>query len=760
MTISQTGYCNSKSINEIDNWIAYDFEWSVIKNYEKFRLRKMDKNTSGASVPPVFGNDEEYNEIVTFAFEDHNGNKGSLDITDFPSTKSFLQAIKEKLLQYQYCFAWGSKAVVRKNIKTGQLEGIKGDLVVLDSNFKSNKIPTIVAYDKYSSVPYLKKDIFATSKSQLIADVDLLKIFAKPLVRTSIFKNRYKSLHLENVSKGIFGYGKLDNKTGAKLDEMSVDERKSYCLNDAHLVAELIRVKNGDVLKIMKVIALHTGLTFEEVCHKGMPGIWKKIIDKSISKKIKIVGYGNIPSVLRKLYSNNTRYASYADFFDEDEFDQDYDEEELLEYRENSYDQYVDLLEQRTRNKNSDTAVDDYSDVTESNKNVNSNEKHLVKSKYKGGLVLTPLRGLHLEVHLYDITSLYPTLIINNNISPETVNCSGHKNNSKAKLLFDKDSKLEFLHNKTNGGMYWTCPRKGLFSSKLEDLTKIRVQYKKDGKILESTAIKAIINSGYGVFGNPNFKYYDPAVAELVTALGRQTLLGMQKIAKELDFKLLYGDTDSLFVNGVINKEDTSKFIGICKTKLNVEVNHEITFRKLILVSKKHYVGFPSDDDNKDPIIRGMEAIKSDRPEFIQTTFREMVQDIKNDINPIPKLRQSLDELDRRQVPKERLAISLVLAKNPEDYTHDDKQKRLGTKLGLKKGDTLTYYKCDKQELTHDTRGKEKTRTVSESDDPDDISYAKYKEMLLNSVNDVIEILGYSVEKDLLSKKKFSDSSK
>ena len=71
-------------------------------------------------------------------------------------------------------------------------------------------------------------------------------------------------------------YGKLDNKTGAKLDEMSIDERKSYCLHDAHIVAELVRINNGQILKIMDVIASHTGLTFEEVCHKGMTGNMEK----------------------------------------------------------------------------------------------------------------------------------------------------------------------------------------------------------------------------------------------------------------------------------------------------------------------------------------------------------------------------------------------------------------------------------------------------------------------------------------------------
>jgi hypothetical protein len=759
MTNNHLGSLNPTSTNEIKNWVAYDFEW-ITKKYEKSKLLKIDENTSDGSKAPVLYDGEIYSEMVTFAFGDNDGNKGVLDITEFESTKSFLEVIKGKLLQYQYCFAWGSRAVVRKNRKTGQLEGINGDLVVLDSNLKANRIPSIVRYNQYSNIPFIKKDIFGKEKSQIKADIDLLKVFAKPLVR-ALLKNKYKGFGLDDVCKGVLGYGKLDNKTGASLEEMSIEERKSYCLHDAHLVAELVRVNNGDVLKMMQIIAFHTGLTFEEVCHKGMPGIWKKIFDKSISKKIDIVGKENIPAVLRKMYSNNASYTRNTDYsFNEDVYEMEEDEdEELLDYKENSYDQYVDLLDQRTRNKNLDTVVDDDSfGVVDSNKNEKASKKKIAKSRYKGGLVLDPLIGLHHEVYLFDITSLYPTMIINNNISPETVNCSCCKNDAKARLPFDKDilNELKYGHlfeNKQFG--YWICNRrKGLFSRDMEELTQKRIQYKKEGKELESTAIKAVINSGYGVFGDPNFKYYDPKVAEVITALGRQTLLDMEKIAKEMRFSVLYGDTDSLFVNDIKDKEDISKFIGNCKVRLNVTVNNEKNFRKLILVSKKHYIGILY--GNEKAVIKGMDAIKSNSPEFIQTTFREMVKDIQEDSSPIPKLKQALAYLDKRQVPKERLAISLTLTKDPQEYANDCLQKRLGTKLRLSKGDILTYYKSDKQVTIDDVSGKTRTRTVGESDDPADISYAKYKTMLINAVKDVIKILGYDPDTDLSSKRKLS----
>ena len=584
----------------------------------------------------------------------------------------------------------------------------------MDSNFRSNGITSIIKYNKFTSIPFIKKDSQKNNQA-FVSDIDLLQVFAKPLVKNVIFKNKYKSLHLDEVGKALLGYGKLNNKTGAKLEEMSIDERKSYCSHDAHIVADLVRVNNGDILKIMQVIASHTGLKFEEVCHKGMTGIWKKILDEAISKKIAIVGYDNIPATLSKLYCNKTSYTEYRDVNCYDEGDEE-DDEELLEYRENLYEQYIELLEQKAKERSFGT--DEYhnsSNVQLNRKERGDNStKQVTIRKYKGGTVLPPQRGLHFDVCVFDVTSLYPTMIINHDVSPATVNCPCCRNDFKARAMFDKHilKDCHYVSKKDDDG-YWICQRKrGLFSRILQELTEKRKRYKNEGKDIESIAIKAIINSGYGVFGHPHFKYYDPRAAELITALGRQTLLKMQKVVSEMGFAVLYGDTDSLFVNNIKDNEDIHKFIDTCKIKLNVEVSHEKTLRKLILVGKKHYVGFLS-DQTKEPVVKGMEGIKSDRPEFIQTVFKEMIEDIKNNTSPIPKLKHALNELDTRQVPNETLAISLVINKNPHEYANDCLQKRLGTKNKLEKGDLLVYYKCDKKvAVTPNPLEKERIRNV------------------------------------------------
>jgi DNA polymerase I len=461
-----------------------------------------------------------------------------------------------------------------------------------------------------------------------------------------------------------------------------------------------------------------------------MTGIWTKILNDAISKRVSLVGYHNIPNALRKLYTKHTTHFEYQEAeedIEESEFE-DGEEEENTQEEENWCIPHIKGSQPDSNNKKNNV-------------------------KYKGAIVLRPVRGVHYNVYLFDVTSLYPTMIILYNLSPETVNCHCCKNRLDARVQFSHEIMNDFRHL-PNEGYYWICKqRRGLFAKKLEELTEQRILYKKAVQNVESQAIKAIINSGYGVFGHQYFKYYDPRIAELVTAFGRDTLIKMQTIATELGFVVLYGDTDSLFLNNLESISDAQQFIDKCKSKLGISVEHEKTFIILILVGKKHYVGILS-DLSKEPIIKGMEGIKSDRPEFIHRIFMQLIDDIKNHTDPIPKIKDAIQHLNRRQVPAEQLAISLVLRKNPEEYTQFCKQSYLGKKLGLRKGDPLTYYKCDKQELVYDsTKGKNILRTVHESDNPADISYAEYKEMLIKSVKDILEILGYNIEQELLSKK-------
>ena len=130
-----------------------------------------------------------------------------------------------------------------------------------------------------------------------------------------------------------------------------------------------------------------------------------------------------------------------------------------------------------------------------------------------------------------------------------------------------------------------------------------------------------MMNSIYGLFGSDGiFEFQDYRVAELVTAFARLKLLEMKEIAnKQFGMNIIYGDTDSIFVSD-INEEPghelVDSFIVTCRQNLGVEVDHQNTFVRSILISKKHYIGIQPDGK---VVVKGMEGKKKRSTTFLQS---------------------------------------------------------------------------------------------------------------------------------------------
>lgn len=155
---------------------------------------------------------------------------------------------------------------------------------------------------------------------------------------------------------------------------------------------------------------------------------------------------------------------------------------------------------------------------------------------------------------------------------------------------------------------------------------------------------------GYGVFGSQYFKYYEPRVAELITTYGRYTISKMKDIAQQIGFEIVYGDTDSLFLNyvnmGSVVAEDISKFKEECNKQLGIEVEHAKRYQTAIISEKKkHYIGWTG-IEGTEPDVVGMEGNENDRPKWINTTFRQIVYDIFASNNPIVSLKRAIADLD------------------------------------------------------------------------------------------------------------------
>ncbi len=127
-----------------------------------------------------------------------------------------------------------------------------------------------------------------------------------------------------------------------------------------------------------------------------------------------------------------------------------------------------------------------------------------------------------------------------------------------------------------------------------------------------------------------------------------------------------------------------------------------------------------------------MEGAKNDRPTWINNTFNQFVKEIVRDgVDPLVNLSNSINELEESKINVNDLKISVKLSKDPDQYTVNHAQKKIGLKLNLKTGDVIQYYKSDNEDGI--------------SLDPNYISIRKYKTMLWNSVKDLLEVAGYDI---------------
>ena len=207
-------------------------------------------------------------------------------------------------------------------------------------------------------------------------------------------------------------------------------------------------------------------------------------------------------------------------------------------------------------------------------------EKVSKDTKYAGAYVKEPVPGIYDWVVSFDLTSLYPSLIMQFNISPETLLSEKIEDVTVNKIL-NKQVDFGDLDQKcvaANGCLYDTN-EKGIFPDLVEKIFNDRQIYKKKmlaakqkyeknpTKELEKEisrcnniqmARKIQINSLYGAIGTPYFRYYKLENAEAITLSGQVAIRWIEtkmnqylnKVLKTDNVDLiLASDTDSLYLN-------------------------------------------------------------------------------------------------------------------------------------------------------------------------------------------------------------------
>lgn len=288
-----------------------------------------------------------------------------------------------------------------------------------------------------------------------------------------------------------------------------------------------------------------------------------------------------------------------------------------------------------------------------------------------GALTLEPEEGVYFNTIVCDFESLYPSCIDSFNLSYETIDCT-HKECESNKI--------------PEVGHHVCTRRRGFYSILVGALKDLRIRWFKP--LANNTAVseekrrlakaaskllKLISVSSYGVTVRIH-GVACPPLAESITGYGRWALQTTWKMAKEEGMKPIYGDTDSIFLDNPKELQVLS-LIETVRERLNLDLAIEKNYAICVLPkAKKAYFGI-----SKDGIadLKGLTAIKSNAPKFIQRVFRECVKALSNvrDVkqyslakNEIATIVQTaIDELRERRVILDELTYSVQLYYDPHE---------------------------------------------------------------------------------------------
>ena len=340
-----------------------------------------------------------------------------------------------------------------------------------------------------------------------------------------------------------------------------------------------------------------------------------------------------------------------------------------------------------------------------------------------GGFVKGFKKGVFENVEVFDYSSYYPTTTITYNMSPETIidKESAEKHNIPY-ITVPAD-----YHTETKNyyeEKYFRKDVEGLLPKRMKEILKMRdekkykkFEYKETNPELynrlksEEIALKIIANALYGFTAFKTGRLYNPIIANAITQGARYLTKQMIDVAEKNGFKVLAGDTDSIFI---INQSEHN--IDFLENKFKERVieivnetnamsseylvfEHEKTFERLCYIKKKNYATLTIERDKEGKVvgepqisITGLECKKKDTSPLGKEWQYKLVVDcyLLNKItidDYIQQLRDFKEEFKKGNVDTKYLVMAKTLTKHPKEYegfvidskTGEPKVKKDGT---------------------------------------------------------------------------------
>jgi len=300
----------------------------------------------------------------------------------------------------------------------------------------------------------------------------------------------------------------------------------------------------------------------------------------------------------------------------------------------------------------------------------------------RGGLIYEPKVGLHEHIQEVDFTSLYPSIMVRHNISPETLNCDCCQDSGEP----------------VPGLGYWTCSkRKGLLGRVLEPIVRRRIslkRLKKEGgrrsQIYDQQAkvLKWVLVTCFGYTGYRNARFGRIECHESITAHGREILMRSAEVAERRGFQVLHGIVDSLWLSGNGDIEAYCREIG---QRMGIPLVWDGEYKWIVFLPNltngagalNRYYGAFQDGELK---VRGIALRRRDTCTLARELQQGMLdrlalgEDADGFRHRIPEALDVLDsfvqDLRNMETPLEKLVLSKRITRELNEYRQKNDQFR------------------------------------------------------------------------------------
>lgn len=335
---------------------------------------------------------------------------------------------------------------------------------------------------------------------------------------------------------------------------------------------------------------------------------------------------------------------------------------------------------------------------------------------YEGGYVVPDIPGVYENINIIDFASMYPNITRTCNISPDTV----------------LDTKTDNCIQTPDGTCFSKIP--GLVPKVLSKLTTLRLKYKAEQSVLseqektheallmefKQTNVKVLILALYGQLGAPHARWYDVRAAAAITSVGRTLVQTVTKKLENNGFKVIGGDTDSLFlsVDTDINRLKAAEVFNAAisevvkntntDNKHTLEMEYERILSPFVVLAKKKYCGrVISNYDNKKKISiklhpdkyhiygKGLEIFQSSQTKKTKQLLQEVIDAVlikQLSLDEITKIveKHRKQILNKLIIDKDDLVITKKVARMPETYT--GKTKPAHVELAIKRKEMGEFF--------------------------------------------------------------------